>query len=411
MINFGRFFGAIPLAGALLLASCGGGGGGASPVNLSSQQPAPGIAVGEPNPSAGPDVAKFTAMARSASCTDLRNRMYLIDQHIYWDRAGNCPDNGYAQALYGKDIDKPLCSTSDTIAGPRTSCTDESARQLFEGLQQNREVPNLGFSGRKVEVLLYLPKETTGVPVTTLVSESFSAIQQAQNVTVRDEAALARLWAEHTKGMPVPPAMPKVDFSREMVLAAFAGASGACDGFGIARVHGNDTTVFAEVQTSDPLPNMACIAVVVTPLHMVTVPRSDAEVKFVSVKAQLLPFTELARSTRSLLTYPSTHVVRNESSWNALWAAHSPEKIAAPQVDFNKYMVLATIAGNMTSGCNSTEIEKVVRVEDKIMVSVVDWTPGPAMLCTANIVSPAHFVSVERSDDPVLFTTQSRPLK
>jgi hypothetical protein len=63
MIDFGRFIGAMPLAGALLLASCGGGGG-ASP-SLPSQQSGLGIAVGEPSPGAGPDLAKFTEIGRA----------------------------------------------------------------------------------------------------------------------------------------------------------------------------------------------------------------------------------------------------------------------------------------------------------------------------------------------------------
>jgi hypothetical protein len=32
-------------------------------------------------------------------------------------------------------------------------------------------------------------------------------------------------------------------------------------------------------------------------------------------------------------------------------------------------------------------------------------------LCTANIVTPAHFVMVERSDDTVAFYSQARALK
>jgi hypothetical protein len=411
MINFGRFFSAIPLAGALLLASCGGGGGDA-PQILASQQPSQGIAVGEPNPSAPPDTAKFIAMAKSAQCSDLRNHLFLIDQkYVYWDHAGNCADASYAQALYGSDPDKPLCSTSDTIAGPRTSCSDESVRQLFEGIQQNRDKPDLGFSGRKVEVLLYLPKESGSVQFMTIVAESSSSIHEPKNVVVRDEAALAALWAEHSKGHPAAPAMPKVDFSRDMVLAAFAGYSGACEGFAITRVLASDGSVVAEVQRRGPPPNVDCIAVVLSPVHMVVVPRSAGAVKFVDVKASVLMFTELARSTRSLITTAANHVVRNEASWNALWAAHSAEKIAAPKVDFSKYMVLATFAGNMPSGCNGIDIESVLRADDKIIANVVEWIPGPAMLCTASIVTPAHFVMVERSDDTVEFYSQTRALK
>jgi len=62
-----------------------------------------------------------------------------------------------------------------------------------------------------------------------------SKIAEPRFVLARDEAAWAKIWAEHTgvaagQGPPTRHAVPKVDFSRYMVVGAFAGAGVNADG-------------------------------------------------------------------------------------------------------------------------------------------------------------------------------------
>lgn len=141
---------AAQLLAALLLMGCGGGSGAAVD-RLAGQ----GIANG-----ALPANAEFIAKAQEASCADLRNRLFMIDRRmVFWDRAGHCADNAYGRNLYGTTPLVVLCSVSDSIAGPRTSCVDEQSRALFDMIIANLDKSDLGLgSSHQVEALLISPK-------------------------------------------------------------------------------------------------------------------------------------------------------------------------------------------------------------------------------------------------------------
>ncbi|MDL2355839.1 MAG: hypothetical protein QFF03_11335 [Pseudomonadota bacterium] len=141
---------ALALACALSLSACGGGNSGA----LDSYA-GQGIAVGEPN-GALPIAADFVALAQQASCADQRNRLFMIDKRmVFWDRAGSCADNAYARKLFGATPQTLLCSLSDSIGGPQTSCTDESVRALFTTIVANLDKGDLGLgASHQVEALV-----------------------------------------------------------------------------------------------------------------------------------------------------------------------------------------------------------------------------------------------------------------
>lgn len=280
MTMFERLLCAVPLAGMLLLVSCGGGGGAADALN---QQASPGIAVGEPAPNGTPlDTAPFVARAQQEPCADLRNRLFVIDnKQVFWDRAGNCPDNSYAQRLFGATPEIVLCETSDSIIGPRTSCSDDQARAMFDIILKNRDQPDLGLgSAHKVE-----PVKMTRLAFQDVDRGSHSQISAAQDVVIRDSAAFSKLWSAHT---------------------------------------GNS--------------------------------------------------------------------------------------IPEPAIDFQRYMVVGSFLGNRMNGCYSTEITDVYRTGNKITVQRTDWEPGQGDVCTLAIVSPAHLVKIERSDDPVEFSSRTQTL-
>src|ERR1043165_10163785 len=80
---------------------------------------------GTPTRAAAPDTAPFVELARQADCAGTRNRLFVIDRTmVFWDHAGNCPDNSYAQRLYGPTPQALLADLHDSIAGPGTRVTD-----------------------------------------------------------------------------------------------------------------------------------------------------------------------------------------------------------------------------------------------------------------------------------------------
>jgi hypothetical protein len=91
------------------------------------------------------DIEPFIEYAYASDCTDIRNRLFIIDDELMlWDRVGNCPDGSYEVQLFREDLDNLLCETYDSIASPQTYIYDEDYRDLFETILDNIEVEDLG---------------------------------------------------------------------------------------------------------------------------------------------------------------------------------------------------------------------------------------------------------------------------
>src|SRR5688572_30695987 len=87
---------------------------------------------------AGDDSAKdwtpFVQLAlQQSSCSDIRNRVFVIDQTIVLiDHAGNCADASYSQVLYGDTVNEVLCRHHDSFAGPVKNCVVPMYAEMFE---------------------------------------------------------------------------------------------------------------------------------------------------------------------------------------------------------------------------------------------------------------------------------------
>lgn len=417
MMYTGRVLRALPLAACLALSACGGGEGGKTPVLIS-----PGIGIGEPTPPPL-NVTPFIEKARTEACSDVRNRLFVIDNKmVLSDRAGNCADNSYGQVLYGASVDNGLCSASDSIAGPVASCKDEASRVLFDTMRKNLDRPDLGLgAGHSVKEVFFLPAEGTGLALGELAKASTSAISTPRQLVVRDAAAFEALWREHGANALPAPALPKVNFATHMVIAVFAGAKPGCHEIRIQRVLVSGARLVAEYVERDINPFAVCIAAQSAPMHMMAVPRSDAPVEWRAIAG--LPFTELAFTSYSYRSGgPLQTVVRDEASWASLWAAHAtlavpgfdPSQAAPrPAVDFSRNMVVAVFMGSQPNGCYGTRIDGIYRSGGKLQVAVLNSVPGDSSICTMALTSPAHMVQVARSEEHVEFhvqTLRSEPL-
>lgn len=406
-----RLIRTMPLAGLVLLSSCGGGGDVAG---LPDQQASPGVTVGPPAPAASTIPAElFFTRAREEECADVRNRLFVIDgKQVFWDRAGSCGDNSYAQRLYGATPEALLCSALDSIAGPQVRCDDPGARAMFDTILKNLHSPDLGLgSAHKVELLSFQPEQREPVAMTAVAEDAFSGIHDARNVVVRDAAAWASLWAAHSSGRSPAPEMPRVDFNTHMLVAVFAGQSGnGCRQVRIDKVSSGSGKLVVSFEERDLATFAICTQAASSPMAVAAIPRSDAVVEFVNINPVQLAFKELDRSSRSLVAQPKNVVVRDAAGFAALWAEHGGV-MPLPQVDFARHMVIGVFLGSRPNGCHSTAIDSVVRANGKITVARTDTEPGPGVMCTLAIVHPAHIVMVERSEAPVEFTSQIKALK
>ncbi|MBL0314129.1 MAG: hypothetical protein IPP78_15815 [Holophagaceae bacterium] len=93
-------------------------------------------------------IAPFIQVAKQSQCHDVRNRLFLIDRHlVFWDRAGHCPDNSFAQILYSDSPDTVLCERHDSVGGEVKTCPNPQYQTLFDTAIINIEQPDLGLSG------------------------------------------------------------------------------------------------------------------------------------------------------------------------------------------------------------------------------------------------------------------------
>jgi hypothetical protein len=123
-----------------------------------------------------------------------------------------------------------------------------------------------------------LPRRAVAeLPTTTVDAGSFSGYQVPAEVVVRDQVAWERLYRHHAPGDRV----PRVDFSRETVLAVFLGT----------RSTGGHRVTVESVEVTEgglvvryvehlPGPDPRTGPALTSPFHIVTVPRTDAPVRF-----------------------------------------------------------------------------------------------------------------------------------
>jgi hypothetical protein len=100
-------------------------------------------------------------------------------------------------------------------------------------------------------------------------------------------------------------------------------------------------------------------------------------------------------------------VARTAAEFETLWRKHAPNQ-PMPSVDFSKQMVLAVFLGSRPSGGFNILITGVQSSGKDLVVQWVEARPAPGTAATMVITSPAHLVTVPRSDGAVRFEKVER---
>ncbi len=235
------------------------------------------------------------------------------------------------------------------------------------------------------------------LPFAIVAEGGVSGITRARNVVIRDQHAWNKLWREHAATLASPGPQPQVDFDRHMLVGVFVGAR-ACSIAQIHRVGMEQGALMVDYRTEEE--RAACAPGVWTPMQLVTVARTDGEVKFNPVKLEHLPFASIEQASYSQVDDARNLVITDARSWSALWHEHSGRD--APQVDFSKSMVVAVFVGARPEGCHGTAILDIVRADGRIDVRTVQ-SHGVKESCTGS-TAPVHLVQIARSDDRVEFS-------
>ncbi len=112
----------------------------------------------------------------------------------------------------------------------------------------------------------------------TIAKGDGSGITTARRLVIRDDEQWRALWAEHA-GPGAPP--PDVDFRTRMIAAVFAGDR-PTPGYGVEIVAARrqEEALGIVVSESRPAPGTIAAQVIVTPFHIVALPRFEGPVSF-----------------------------------------------------------------------------------------------------------------------------------
>jgi uncharacterized membrane protein len=116
----------------------------------------------------------------------------------------------------------------------------------------------------------------------TIARGASSHIIEGRRSLARDDAQWRALWAAHA-GPDVNP--PRVDFRTRMVAAVFAGTRPSA-GWDVQIVDAGPAGASLTIQVEEhaPAPGLMAAQVLVTPFHIVSLPRFDGDVQFQDVR-------------------------------------------------------------------------------------------------------------------------------
>lgn len=114
----------------------------------------------------------------------------------------------------------------------------------------------------------------------TIARDNMSGVEGARQVAVKTDADWSKLWRAHNAAAPV----PKVDFSKRMVLAVFLGTRPSA-GYSveITGTKADGKTLLVAWREFPPKPGNLSAQVLTSPAHLVTIPAFDGEVTFQKV--------------------------------------------------------------------------------------------------------------------------------
>lgn len=120
-----------------------------------------------------------------------------------------------------------------------------------------------------------------GTEVRTLAKGTHSGVTRAEKRVVKTPEEWQQLWNEHTAGTQPRPALPAVDFGKEMVLAVFLGEQ-RMGGYSVevTGVKREGTGLVALVKQTAPRPGGITIQALTQPFHFVAVGKTEGKVSF-----------------------------------------------------------------------------------------------------------------------------------
>jgi len=122
----------------------------------------------------------------------------------------------------------------------------------------------------------------------------------------------------------------------------------------------------------------------------------DNEIQFETIEKKISPNTN----------EKGNYIIKNAEEWRDLWNKIYSAVIIKPEIpeiDFNKYMVVAVFNGFETSGGYDIEINKIGEKDNAVYVFVKKKLPGSGCLTSQSFSNPYHIIGFVKTEKEVLY--------
>jgi len=99
-------------------------------------------------------------------------------------------------------------------------------------------------------------------------------------------------------------------------------------------------------------------------------------------------------------------IIKNKEDFLKLWKNLSANFIPPPEppeINFEKFMLIAVFMGNKSTGGFNIQIERIIEKNEEISVYVKEESPGKNCIVTMAFTQPYHIVKLEKKNKKIKF--------
>jgi len=124
------------------------------------------------------------------------------------------------------------------------------------------------------------------------------------------------------------------------------------------------------------------------------------------LKSGQTDFETVEMCTQSGVEKQQNIIIQGQEAFKGLWELTYKDVNPVPlmpEIDFEKYTVVAVFMGQKPTGGYGIEITKVEENEKNIVVTVKQTSPLEGSMVTEVLTSPAHIVKIKKTDKEIIF--------
>lgn len=152
---------------------------------------------------------------------------------------------------------------------------------------------------------------------------------------------------------------------------------------------------------------MKNIFILISILGLLSCKPSESSTSSVAEKTVFTPI-EIQSGDNGGYKTKTNLIISTQKEFLQIWEqafANYMNKETAPEVDFEKNVIILVALGQKTSGGHTIKVNSVIESKDNTIVNILNTSPGKGCMTTEAITYPYQIVQIEKPKNTVQFST------